>query len=52
MDRLPNGDVAILYEDGAYHAGNRYHINHITLTKEQIISYYCTLKKQQNKLNQ
>ena len=37
MVSLPGGDVAILYEDGAYDAGNGYAINFVTIAREQIV---------------
>ena len=38
MVKLPDGNVAILYEDGSYDAGNDYAINYIVIDKEQILS--------------
>ena len=39
MVRLPNGDLALLYEDESYSAGNGYAINFLTITEEQINSF-------------
>ena len=36
MVRLPNGDVAILFEDASYHAGNGYALTFVTITKKQL----------------
>ena len=36
MVRLPNGDVAILFEDASYHAGNGYALTYVTITKKQL----------------
>lgn len=36
MQVLPDGTLAILYEDASYHAGNGYAINYVTITKKQI----------------
>ena len=40
MIQLPNGNVAILYEDESYSADNGYAINYVTITKEQILEWY------------
>ena len=40
MVALPSGDVALLYEDESYSAGNGYAINYVTITQEQIIKWY------------
>ncbi|MBR5439953.1 MAG: exo-alpha-sialidase, partial [Prevotella sp.] len=40
MIQLPNGNVALLYEDESYSAGNGYAINYVTITKEQILDWY------------
>ena len=37
MIKLPNGDVAVFYEDDSYSAGNGYHLNYIVIAKEQIV---------------
>ena len=37
MLQLANGDVAILYEDDSYSAGNGYYINYVVVSKEQIV---------------
>ena len=36
MLKLANGDVALLFEDESYSAGNGYHLNFIVISKEQI----------------
>ena len=46
MERLPNGDLAILYEDDSYNAGNGYYINFVTLTRQQILGWYEQLRAQ------
>ncbi|MBR1469808.1 MAG: exo-alpha-sialidase [Prevotella sp.] len=40
---LPDGTLAILYEDESYSAGNGYAINYVTITKEQILKWYDEL---------
>ena len=40
MYQLPNGNVALLYEDESYSAGNGFAINYVTITKEQILDWY------------
>ena len=40
MIQLPNGNVAILYEDESYSAGNGYAINFLTITREQILDWF------------
>ena len=37
---LPDGDVAILYEDASYDVGNGYAINFVTITRDQIIEWF------------
>ncbi len=44
MVRLPNGDLAILYEDESYSAGNGYAETFLTITSEQIKAMYDELK--------
>lgn len=39
MQVLPDGTLAILYEDESYSAGNGYAINYVTITKEQILDW-------------
>ena len=36
MVRMPDGSVALLYEDESYSAGNGYAINFLTITEEQL----------------
>ncbi len=36
MVRLPNGDVAICFEDASYYVGNGYALTFITITRQQI----------------
>ena len=43
MITLPDGSVAILYEDESYSAGNGYAINFVTITREQILDWYVGL---------
>ena len=43
---LPDGSLAILYEDESYSAGNGYAINFVTITKEQILAWYENLDDQ------
>ncbi|MCR5179911.1 MAG: glycoside hydrolase [Bacteroidaceae bacterium] len=40
---LPDGTLAILYEDESYSAGNGYAINYVTITREQILGWYTDL---------
>ena len=40
MAVLPDGDVAILYEDASYDVGNGYAINFVTITRDQIIEWF------------
>ncbi len=40
MIQLPSGDVALLYEDESYSAGNGYAINFVTITREQILEWF------------
>ena len=44
MVRLPNGDLALLYEDESYSAGNGYAINFLTITEEQINAFADEMK--------
>ena len=44
MVRLTNGDLAILYEDESYSAGNGYAQTFLTITAEQIKAMYDELK--------
>ena len=44
MVRLTNGDLAILYEDESYSAGNGYAQTFLTITAEQIKEMYDALK--------
>lgn len=43
MAVLPDGNVALLFEDESYSAGNGYAINFVTITREQILSWYEAL---------
>ena len=43
MMKLPDGTLAILYEDASYDAGNGYAINFVTITREQILEWFSTL---------
>ena len=43
MMKLPDGTLAILYEDASYDAGNGYAINFVTITREQILEWFTTL---------
>ena len=40
MITLPNGNVAILFEDESYSADNGYAINFVTITREQILDWF------------
>ena len=40
MQVLPDGTLALLYEDESYSAGNGYAINYVTISKEQVRSWY------------
>ena len=40
MITLPNDNVAILFEDESYSAGNGYAINFVTVTREQILDWF------------
>lgn len=40
MIKLPNGNVAILFEDSSYDVGNGYAINFVTITREQILDWF------------
>jgi len=40
---LPDGTLAILYEDESYSAGNGYAINFVTVTRDQILGWYKNL---------
>jgi len=40
MEVLPDGTVALLYEDASYNPGNGFAINYVTITKEQIMAWY------------
>lgn len=40
MIQLPSGDVALLFEDESYSAGNGYAINFVTITREQILGWF------------
>ena len=40
MIQLPSGDVALLFEDESYSAGNGYAINFVTITREQILDWF------------
>lgn len=40
---LPDGDVAILFEDESFSAGNGYAINFVTLTASQILNRFAEL---------
>lgn len=44
MVRMPDGSVALLYEDESYSAGNGYAINFLTITEEQINAFADQLK--------
>lgn len=43
MITLPNGNVALLFEDSSYDAGNGYAINYLTITREQILGWFVDL---------
>ena len=43
MQKLPDGSVAILYEDASYDVGNGYAINFVTLTRQQILDWFTSL---------
>ena len=43
MQVLPDGTLAILFEDESYSGGNGYAINYVTLTKEQILDMFTSL---------
>lgn len=40
---LPDGKLAILWEDASYDVGNGYAINYVTITKDQIQKWYSGL---------
>lgn len=40
MIQLPSGNVALLFEDESYSAGNGYAINFVTITREQILDWF------------
>ena len=40
---LPDGTLALLYEDESYSAGNGYAINFVTITREQIVEWFEAL---------
>lgn len=40
MILLPDGTLALLYEDESYSAGNGYAINFVTITREQILEWF------------
>lgn len=44
MERLSDGNLAVLYEDESYSAGNGYAINFVTITEEQINAFADQLK--------
>lgn len=43
MQALPDGTLAILFEDDSYNGGNGYAINYVTLTKEQILDMFTAI---------
>ena len=43
MMKLPDGTLAILYEDASYDVGNGYAINFVTITPEQILEWFTNL---------
>ncbi|MCR5131704.1 MAG: glycoside hydrolase [Prevotella sp.] len=43
MQVLADGTLAILFEDESYSADNGYAINYVTITKEQVLSWYENL---------
>ncbi|MBO4907333.1 MAG: exo-alpha-sialidase [Bacteroidaceae bacterium] len=45
MVKLPDGSVALLFEDESYTDGNGYTINYVTLAEEQILAWYDELKQ-------
>ena len=40
MIQLPSGNVALLFEDESYSAGNGYAINFVTVTRDQILEWF------------
>lgn len=46
MQVLADGTLAILFEDESYSAGNGYAINYLTITPEQIQTWYEDVKEQ------
>lgn len=43
MQVLPDGTLAILYEDASYNVGNGYAINFVTITRDQILNWFTHL---------
>lgn len=43
MHVLPDGTLAILYEDSSYDVGNGYAINFVTITRDQILDWFTAL---------
>ena len=43
MVQLPDGDVAIFFEDESYSAGNGYALNFLTITRQQILDMFTKL---------
>ena len=43
MQVLPDGTLAILYEDSSYDAGNGYAINFVTITRQQILDWFVSI---------
>lgn len=41
MEVLPDGTLALLYEDASYASGNGYAITYVTITREQILTWYA-----------
>ena len=43
MQALPDGTLAILYEDSSYSAGNGYAINFVTITRQQLYDWFVSI---------
>lgn len=52
MQVLPDGSVALLYEDESYSAGNGYAINYVTITRQQILDWFVALGGQLSAIEQ
>ena len=48
MTKTDKGDLALLFEDFSLEVGNQYPINFLTLTKEQVLSWYEALEEKVN----